>query len=487
MPTRPNLVFLMPDQLRHDFLGCYGAGFVRTPHIDRLAAEGLRYDRAYSTSPVCVPARAQLLTGMNPLRTGVLDNGVWLRPDLSASGIHTWPELLARAGYFTVGIGKMHFYPWDLRHGFQHRVIAEDKRWLYIRDDYYHFLRAHGERKYHGIEHDGYLENRGAIVNRLPWELSVDHFVGQETVRFIDTYGGEEPFALMVGFPGPHCPYDPTPQFLDQVDPAQMPPAAPYVEADTGVTRRRSIEGHKRWWNQVDYTVFTADHKRKIRQHYTASVNQIDVEIGAIRDALERRGLLDNTVIIFASDHGDYLGDHDLIGKGQYYEASCHVPMIVRLPGGQTHGVQDTLVELTDVTATLLGLGGGEPLHPLDSRPLPGLGLPGEDPRDIVFGFIGGGQMAFDGRWKLAKYNTGEQHLFDLLNDPQEQHNRIADPAAAGELRRLDDELTRQLMRSLQESHHPERVYRVDLAQDPIFGKEGWQRPWPRPYGTEYD
>ena len=91
MSARPNLVFLMPDQLRPDFLGCYGAGFVRTPNIDRLAAEGLRYDRCYSTSPICVPARAQLLTGMNPLRTGVMDNGVWLRPDLAAAGIHTWP------------------------------------------------------------------------------------------------------------------------------------------------------------------------------------------------------------------------------------------------------------------------------------------------------------------------------------------------------------------------------------------------------------
>ena len=103
---------------------------------------------------------------MNPLRTGVMDNGVWLRPDLADCGINTWPELLNQAGYYTAGIGKMHFYPWDLRHGLQYRVIAEDKRWPYIRDDYYNFLQAHGERKYHGVEHEGYLENRGAIVNQ---------------------------------------------------------------------------------------------------------------------------------------------------------------------------------------------------------------------------------------------------------------------------------------------------------------------------------
>ena len=125
MIDQPNLIFIMPDQLRYDFLGCNGADFIQTPHIDSLAAHGMRYRRAYSVSPICVPARASLLTGLNAIRNGVLDNGQWLRPDLDDCGISTWPEYLNRQGYYTAGVGKMHFYPWDINHGLQYRVIAE--------------------------------------------------------------------------------------------------------------------------------------------------------------------------------------------------------------------------------------------------------------------------------------------------------------------------------------------------------------------------
>lgn len=483
MSDRPNLLFIMPDQLRADFLSCYGAGFVQTPHIDALAADGVRYNRAYSTQPVCVPARASLLTGMNAIRTGVLDNGLWLRPDYQACGIRTWPELLREAGYFTAAIGKMHFYPWDLRHGFQRRIVAEDKRWLHVRDDYYHLLAANGHRKYHGNEHEGYYENRGAIINKLPWELSVDHFVGSETCRFLQEYDEDQPFALMVGFPGPHCPYDPNEEFLDRVDPAKIPSAIPETPGDAPKLRQQNIAGNKRPWNGVDYTEFTDAHKQKIRTHYAASVAQIDDEIGQIIATLDARNLLDNTVIIFSSDHGDYLGDHNLIGKGTYYESSIHVPMIVRRPG-QSASVYDGLVELTDVTATLLALAGVEAPQPLDARPLPQIGLETE-PRPITFGVLAGGWMAYDGRWKLAKYSTGEQHLFDRQTDPDELTNRIDDPAAACELRRLDEALTQAIMQSTVQANHERRVYTVDLSSDPGFGTEGWQRPYPRGFTTE--
>lgn len=479
MTKRPNLIFIMPDQLRADFLGYAGADFVQTPHIDGLAQRSMRYPRAYSTQPICVPARASLLTGMNSLRTGVLDNGQWLRPDLAACGIHTWPELLAQSGYFTAGIGKMHFYPWDLRHGLQYRVVAEDKRWLQVRDDYYHLLRNHGHRKYHGNEHDGYHDNKGAIVNKLPWELSVDHFVGAETCRFLETYGGEQPFALMVGFPGPHCPYDPNQEYLDRVDPSRLPQPIPAVPANSKRLRQANIAGNRRPWNGVDYSDFPEESKRTIRAHYAASVMQIDDEIGAILATLDAQGLADNTVIIFASDHGDYLGDHDLIGKGHYYETSIHVPMLAHIPGGPT-GTSDALVELTDVTATLLALAGVEPPHPLDARPLPDLGLPDSAPREIITGFLAGGWMAYDGRWKLAKYATGDCHLFDRAADPDEQVNRMDDPAAHADYRRLDDALTQTVMRSTVLAHQDRRVYTVDLSSSPAFGKEGWQRRYPR-------
>lgn len=490
MARQPNILFLMPDQLRWDFLSCYGADFIDTSNIDRIANEGMRYTRAYSTSPICVPARASLLTGLNAIRNGVTDNGQWLRPDLAACGIHTWPEQLNAQGYYTAAIGKMHFYPWDINHGFQYRSICEDKRWLHIRDDYYHFLHERGHRKYHGNEHDGYIENRGAIVSRLPWELSWDHFVGQEAVRFLRAYGRDNtqessddaPFAMMVGFPGPHCPYDPNQEFLDQIDPVAMPPATPSA-GHTPKLNHQNIEGNKRPWNGVDYSEFTDDHKRKIRAHYAALVKQIDGEVGELLTTLEEIGQLENTIIIFASDHGDYLGDHDLIGKGSFYEASIHVPLMVRFPDGSQTGLHDGLVTLGDVTATILALAGCELPDYLDSRPLPAIGLE-TAARNAIFGMVSNGWMVQDERWRLAKYATGEAVLFDLQNDPHEQVNLYSAAAHQQTRQALEAELAQEIMRSMVLAHDEKRVYRSDLSQDISYGREGWQRPYPQTIGT---
>lgn len=480
MPDKPNLIFIMPDQLRADFLGCYGADFVDTPNIDRLAQHGVLYERAISTHPICVPARCSLLTGMNGIKNGVLDNGQFLRPDYRKMGINLWPEILAENGYYTAAIGKMHFYPWDARMGFQYRAIAEDKRWIYIRDDYYQFLKDRGMRKYHGNEHEGYYENKGAIINKLPWEYSVDHFVGMQAVKFIDDYGTDGPFAMMVGFPGPHCPYDPNEEFLDKVDPSQMPAAIPEAEGDTPIIRQQNINGNKRSWNGVDYTEFTPAHKQKIRAHYAASVMQIDYEVGHILDKLEEKGLLENTVIIFSADHGDYLGDHNLIGKGTYFETGIHVPLIVSAPGINKPITRQDKVILTDVMPTLLAYAGCDIPGYIDAFTLPGLDLPGERKRDYIIGVTQGGWMIDDGMFKLAKYATGENVLFNLQEDPTEQHNLIRDPVYEDVLRILDAELTRNVMQSMRVAQEDRRVYTTDLSQQPDFGREGWQRPYPR-------
>ena len=478
----PNLLFIMPDQLRADFLSCYGADFIETPHIDSLAERGVRYERAYSPSPICVPARAMLLTGRNAIQTGVLTNEHYLRPDLVDCGIRTWPEQLNEAGYATSAIGKMHFYPWDIDLGFQERVVCEDKRWLFIEDDYQEHLKAHGLRKLHGNEHEGYHENKGAFVHRIPWEHSWDHFVGDAACTHIRNHTQDKPFAMMVGFPGPHCPYDPNTEYLEKLDEDAMPDPIPEAPGNTPLLRENNIAGNRMPWNGVDYSEFTDAQKRKIRHHYGALVKQIDDEVGDILTALRETGQLDNTIIIFSSDHGDHLGDHNLIGKATYYEAGIHVPLIVSGPGIPQGSVSSHLVSIGDITATLLQAGGCPLPGYMDARPLPDLGIGDAPPRDRIIGFIANGGMNFDGTWKLVKYATGETLLFNLEEDPTEQHNRIDDPDCQAIYRRLDTELTQEMLRSIVDSHHEKRVAYTALYNEAEFGQKGWQRVYPQPF-----
>ncbi len=470
----------MPDQLRHDFLSCYGAEFIDTPHIDSIGEQGIRYDNCYSGSPICVPARTTLLTGMNAIRTGVLDNLHGLRPDHKEAGVETWPQLLSDAGYCTAGIGKMHFYPWDARHGFDRRIICEDKLWAFIQDDYYHYLKEHRLKKYSWMEYGGYARHFGSAYTDIPWEHSWDRYTGKEACRFIDEYSENQPFAIMVGFPGPHDPYDPSDDFPVKYDPDDMPTPIPAAKGDpTGLVARRTRE-----YKEVgmDLEKFSERHARVNRACYAGLVKQIDHEVGAILETLQRREMLENTVIIFSSDHGDLLGDHGMPGKGLFFEGSSHVPLLVRMPGGPRGVVCDDLVELRDITATMLTLGGCEIPANMDAQPIPGLGLDDAPARERIFGLLRGGWMAFDGRWKLCKYFAGNGPLlYDLKDDPNEQNNAADKPANREILYRLDAELTREIMDSMEHAMHDRLPAPHSLALHKAFGMEGWQWKFPSP------
>ena len=203
--------------------------------------------------------------------------------------------------------------------------------------------------------------------------------------------------------------------------------------------------------------------------------------MGQIVEALRGKGVLDDTVIILATDHADYLGDHNLIGKASFYETCMRIPLIVSPAGGVEGSVNDDLVELRDVTSTMLRLASCEVPSYMDSRPLPGLGLTDQPARDRIFGMLTDGLMAFDGRWKLAKYANGEVVLFDLQSDPLEQTNLAGDPAYADQYRRLDMELTREVMESMRMAMHDRLAQKGDMSQDEIFGRGDWRRPWPAP------
>ena len=456
MDKKLNFVFIFCDQLRHDFLGCYGADFIKTPNIDKIAQTGVVYDNAYSQTPVCVPARASLLTGRTSIKDGIGSNANWLRADLSECGIKTWPEILNDNGYYTAAIGKMHFYPWDKTHGFGYRVIAEDKRWIKIRDDYYKFLRENGERKYHANEHAGYPQNMGAIINRLPYEFSVDHYVGNEACKFLDVYSKDRHFALMVGFPGPHCPYDPCEENLARVDKGKIPIPIPSDKTAENI-HIEQIRFNKFPWNGVDLSDFTIEQQMKVRQHYAASIVQIDDEVGEILKKINENDLEENTVVIFSSDHGDLQGDHGLIGKGPYYEGSSHIPMIVHTPEMKNSKRCNKLVGLSDITATLLAFSGQAQPAYYDCTPLPELGFKCEE-HDILFGLMDKIWFATDGRYKMSKFHNGDIHFFDLKTDPKELCNLYSKTKHEKKYKELDNALTAYVMSSIIESNFDKRV-----------------------------
>ena len=475
MTRKPNILFLLPDQLRHDFLGCYGAGFLRTPALDSLAAAGTRYETAISPAPICVPARASMLTGQPAHETGILHNLCWLRPDRRAMGIATWPELLAGAGYHTAAIGKMHFYPWDRAEGFQHRVISEDKRHIHVRDDYHHALTAEGHGKLHGHQMAGYAETKGAAINPLPDHLQPDRWVARRAAAHLRGMTGDQPFAMMVGFPGPHCPYDPPATALDRVDPAGLPPALPRTE-ESAVLLPELVAGYRRDWAELDYSELTEAQIRPIRHHYAVSVERLDEDVALLIEALRETGKLDNTIVVFSSDHGDYLGDFGLMGKGFFHEPSIRVPLIVadfRQPEAKVETAPVTLVDLFPSFLTWAGL----PPAPQSRGAVLGTATPDR----AIFGVTSRGVMLRQGRWKLARYHAGSEALFDLGADPGEQENLIA---ARPDIRaRLDALLTAEMLRGMTAGHADKTVAAAKSPPEGAFHDRFWHRPYPAPAG----
>jgi len=476
--NRPNILLLMPDQLRADFVGCYGAGFARTPHLDGLAKTGTRYTHAISPHPLCVPARASLLTGHNAVSTGVMTNGNWLRPDHAGCGMPTIAEVLGDAGYLTAAIGKMHFMPWDAAEGFQFRRIAEDKRHIHIEDDYADFLSARGFSKPYGPDEAGYAENLTASISALPPDLQVDNWVKDETLAFLRVQADQtQPFFAMIGFPGPHDPYNPPEEMLAGWDPDTMPAAYPATDA-TEIFRKGQIVQNRKGSAAIDMAAFPDRVKRRIRTHYSALTQNIDTCIGEILQGLESAGLSGHTVVIATSDHGDLLGDFDLLGKNNFLEPSIRIPLIVRTPSHSGPSSEGGIVTLTDLFATIAALAGAEVSARGDSYPLPGITAT-DRKRRVAMGVIGSGIMITDGRHKLSRYKNGLATLYDLTNDPMEQRNLI-DDAAAGSVRdRLDVLLVQELLSALADGNIDKGYVYATMTPDHPSHKRGWKRPYP--------
>ena len=441
MQARPNLLLVMTDQQRHDALGC-AAGWVRTPNLDRLAAEGVRFTNCVTTSPVCIPARLSLATGRYAHNTSVWDN----QNHTLDAGQPTWMQAVRAAGYRTSLFGKTHLHPHagDLRdrESLMHAYGLDDvdeiggprasarvlshmtARWeeLGLWESY----RADVEDRFATKPHV-------ARPSPLPAAEYADAYVGRRAREYLEAYEGDQPWCCWVSFGGPHEPWDAPEPHASLHAPEAMPAPAP-LPAWTQDGQRPRGALHERLASPPSLEPGDVG---AMRANYAGNVTLIDEQIGAILATIEARGELDNTLVVFTSDHGELNGDYGLIYKNTFLDGAVRVPLIVRTPATATAGgaTAATPVEWIDVGATLVELAGGRLEHEQFARSLlPTVGDPEAAHRSEAISELGGEVMLLDERWKVAVNRAGCVYLlFDRQADPLEQNN-LAGQAAAREV-----------------------------------------------------
>ena len=433
MPDRPNVILIMTDQQRWDTLSCLGYEHMITPHVDRLAERGIAFSHAFVQGAMCGPSRTSIVSAQYVHTHGVERNEAWLTPEQP-----NWIEDLRAGGYRTVNIGKMHTAPIRLPCGFQHRTVVENKNYQQGHhgpdpDDYDLFLAAHGLKRpaltyYRDIP--DWPDRLQAAVWPHAEELYPDNFIGQQTLDYLREYNFDEPLFLWCGFAGPHDPYDVTASFLERYDGVEIPDPVGYPGEldDKPPPQQRAMEGMDGrrapaavWWSRA-----TPERIRRMRRHYYANVTLMDDWVGKIAAMLEERGQLDDTILVFTSDHGDCLGDHHQVYKfSSHYDSVARVPLVFAGPGVERLGVRDPLVELIDLGPTLLDLAGLESMQDVSGKSVRPL-LEGEEQelRDAVFSEHGQRVMVRTREWKMVVY-LGESfgELYHLSEDPDELCN----------------------------------------------------------------
>lgn len=423
---RPNILLLFTDQQRHDTLRAGGNPLMVTPALDRLCREGMRFSSAFTPSPVCVSARCALIHGLYPFQTRCSRNS-----DAMPTDRLTMMQALTEAGYRTHGIGKMHFTPdtYALR-GFQTRERQVGIPLPEPDDDYMRFLADQGYDHVYdpgGVRGDLYYIPQ---TSQLPAALHPTQWIGDRALSFIASTDPGQPFFLFASFIHPHPPFSPPTPWNKLYRAANMPnPKRPHRMEELLTYSNREQNRRKGRDDGIDNNLF-----RVMRAYYYACISFIDYQVARIVTALETSGRLDETLILYTSDHGEFLGDYDCVGKRSMLDAAARVPMIARYPKRFAPGqVCDTPVSLVDVMPTFLAAA-GESERTTD--------LPGQDLADTahrgtpdrsrtIFGQFAhadeGLYMALNQNWKYY-YSAADRRevLLDRVHDPLETRNCVS-------------------------------------------------------------
>lgn len=466
MNARPNVLLITADHLRADTLGYAGDPVIQTPGIDRLARQGVRFGQCFAPSPVCQPSRATLMTGRYPRHHGVR----WNQNAIDENET-TLIEYFKQQGYRTATIGKHHIAQKRFYQATDH-MEAPYIRNMNPDNPFVQYVKSRGYEYRTGSALPGLRERLGAVPSDLPEDCHLDAYVGQRARAYLETTDSAQPFFLWLGFWGPHHPYVPSGRFAHMYDPDEMPPfhTAPDDLARKPIeyTLYLDVENHKfAGFKDAPLAAF-----RAMKAAYYGTVSQIDWQIGLLLDQLEAQGLAENTIVVLVSDHGEFLGDHGLAGKGPFLlDCMLHVPLLIRAPGGMENLSWDGLTEMGDIFPTVAELAGGEVPPYVQGKSLSGLVREGREPnpwREAIWAEAVDKKCARTAEWKYIHYPCkpyGE--LYHIAKDPWELHNLYAERPDVRE--EMQWRLYR-LMDATEDFRHP--VYEQFSGTDPATGQE---------------
>jgi choline-sulfatase len=430
---KPNILLIMCDQLRADALGCTG-NWVKTPNIDRIAREGVRFINCVTNSPVCLPARISMATGRYPHNTGVWDNCPYELPE----GTPTWMSAIRDAGYRTSVFGKtalhrggpdlrkfeykLHSYGLDdvdeIRgpHATVDIVCNMTERWksLGLLDAFRKDMKERGGK------------NRTLVrPSALPLAEYYDVYVGQRAKEYLHNYNRAQPWFGWVSFAGPHEPWDTPEAFASMYRPEEMPQPTPRPLRRSGGPKG---ELDRRFAESPPGGIQNA---KELRASYAGKVSLIDDQVGQIVNEIEARGELGRTAILFTSDHGEMNGDYDLIHKSNFLDPAVRVPFIVSTPeirkSSQAGTVNDSPAEWFDAGPTLAEVAGAKVNYSQFARSvIPALSNSNTEHRGFAISELLQEVMYLDRNWKLMLNRKHEPYrLFDRKSDPQEMSDLI--------------------------------------------------------------
>lgn len=422
MPDTPHIILITCDHLRADTVGYAGDPAIRTPAIDALAAESVRFGQWFVQSPVCQPSRATIMTGRYPRHHGLK----WNFGRLDDREV-TLAEYLHQHGYQTAVVGKHHISQKRFADSLDHldaagirNMKADNPFRVWCAERGWNYLTAEAL--------EGMQERLGAVPSSLPAEAHLDAWVGLRTRDYLAQVDASRPQFLWVGFYGPHHPYVPSGEFATMYDDVALPPFATAPDdlalKPPEYLAYRDFEGHK-FAGMKDRDAATW---RAMKAAFYGMTSQIDWQMGLLLEALADRGILDDAVLIFTSDHGDLLGDHGLAGKGPFLlDSLLHVPCLLRAPGlapADCHALTES-VDLFPTVCALAGLPVAEWVNGHDLGPV--LRGERESVRPAILAEAVDKRAVRTTDWKLIHY-PGKPYgeLYHVAEDPHELHNLYA-------------------------------------------------------------